>query len=183
MAHVINSTQFCTFSGPLRHRITREWLCQRSSVTTSKRGLICHSQTVNTFSKVLGVVVIDLAQAPISFDHVVLGAAQVDLTVLKSVTRTQTNKQREVHRPLKIQVCTKKRRSRRAFRNDSECIITTAGCVETAQSSLLRAEPELRPHICVQPVKRLKTIRYSQMVSTKQISDQIFKSRRHTYKH
>lgn len=98
-------------------------------------------------------------------------------------TNKQINKQREVHRPLKIQVCTKKRRSRRAFRNDSECIITTAGCVETAQSSLLRAEPELRPHICVQPVKRLETIRYSQMVSTKQISDQIFKSWRHSYQH
>lgn len=38
--------------------------------------------TAVTFSKVLSIVVVDLAQAPISFNQVILSAAQVDLTVL-----------------------------------------------------------------------------------------------------
>lgn len=38
----------------------------------------------NTFSKVLGIVVVDLAQAPVSCDEVVLGATQVDFTLLRS---------------------------------------------------------------------------------------------------
>lgn len=39
----------------------------------------------NLFSKVLSIVVIDLAQAPICFNQVVLSATQVDLTVLLAV--------------------------------------------------------------------------------------------------
>lgn len=38
-------------------------------------------ETVITFSKVLSVVIVDLAQTPISFNQVVLSATQVDLTV------------------------------------------------------------------------------------------------------
>lgn len=46
-------------------------------------------ETVITVSKVLSVVVVDLTQAPISFDQVALSAAQVDLTVLEDTTQTQ----------------------------------------------------------------------------------------------
>lgn len=42
------------------------------------------SAAVITFSKVLSVVVVDLAQAPIRRDEVVLGAAQIDFTLLQS---------------------------------------------------------------------------------------------------
>lgn len=54
---------------------------------------VCDSEAVNTFSKVLSIVVVDLAQAAISFDQVVLGAAQVDLTVLgkRDAGRRQTD--------------------------------------------------------------------------------------------
>lgn len=48
-----------------------------------------------TFYKVLHVVVVDLPCAPVAFDEVVLGAAQIDLTVLRvnKQTSRQTNKQ------------------------------------------------------------------------------------------
>lgn len=46
------------------------------------------NQWVNTFSEVLSVVVVNLTQAPISFHQVVLGATQVDLTVLHNMTHT-----------------------------------------------------------------------------------------------
>lgn len=43
-------------------------------------------QWVNTFSEVLSIMVVNLTQAPISFHQVVLGATQVDLTVLPNMT-------------------------------------------------------------------------------------------------
>lgn len=47
-----------------------------------------HVNLTFTFHEVLYVVVVDLPCASVTFDQIVLGAAQVDLTVLHTMKRT-----------------------------------------------------------------------------------------------
>lgn len=68
-----------------------------TGIMSSKRGRFITVSLVFTLSKVLSIVVIDLAQAPISFNQVVLSGTQVDLTVLEQATQT-TTLLRDTHR-------------------------------------------------------------------------------------
>lgn len=59
------------------------YFIKRATSTITKAAII-HSKSVNTFSKVLGIVVVDLAQASVRWDQVFLGAAKIDFTLLRN---------------------------------------------------------------------------------------------------
>lgn len=77
-----------TWNWPLIRQTTQEYIiftCHRQEYQYYDQ-----LETVITFSKVLSVVIVDLAQTPIFFNQVVLSATQVDLTVLQYTTQWVT---------------------------------------------------------------------------------------------